>query len=100
YALERQNEQEKRKLGLKLRHGIDCDLTLPRLCSQVSYVALSFSCQLSATNQRTERHISSRLRAHAGASLAFVILPSPRPLVFFTSQVASALAFISRSVSA
>ena len=40
------------------------------LCGQVSYVALSFSTQLSATNQRTERHISLRRRAHVGTSIA------------------------------
>ncbi len=31
----------------ELRYGIDRDLTAARLCGQVSYVALSFSSQLS-----------------------------------------------------
>ena len=47
----------------------DLDLSADGLCGQVSYVALNFSSQLSAANHRTERHISSRLRARAGTSL-------------------------------
>ena len=60
----------KPRLVGKLGQRIDGNLAALCLCGQVSYVALSFSSQLSAANQRTERHISSRLRAHTGTSLA------------------------------
>jgi len=53
----------------QLSHGTDRDLSLLGLCGQVDYVALSFSSQLAAANQRTERHISSRLSARVGTSL-------------------------------
>jgi len=71
------------------------------LCGQVSYVALSFSSQLSAANQRTERHISSRLRARAGTSLA-LYLASIASIVWspLLHKFAGALHFHLESVSA
>jgi hypothetical protein len=58
------------RLMWELSDQVDRYLPLSSLCGQVSYVAFSFSSQLSAANQQTERHISSRLRERGGTSLA------------------------------
>ena len=69
HGLARRQEQCERDTAEKL--VLHCfSFTLWALCGQVSYVAIIFCSQLSAANQRNERHISSRLRARPGTSLA------------------------------
>ena len=81
----------KKCLVRQLRKRVNCDLTLAGLCGQVSYVAPSFSSQLLAASQRTERHISSRLRVRVGTSLSSF----HRLDRLVSSQIARALAFVS-----
>ncbi len=44
-----------------------------RLCGQVSYVALNFSSQFSASNQRTERHITTNILPACGLATEWVV---------------------------